>query len=102
VQTLERATALLKNAGTREGVANLARQLGFDGPLLSLDSAAKDALGFPAGLRTAHIARGVGSIRALALDVQDDADLRDNLTAVANVLARHSPQLLWMIIEHAV
>jgi hypothetical protein len=34
-----RAIALLKNSGTREGVANLALQLGFDGPFLSLDSA---------------------------------------------------------------
>lgn len=89
---------MLRGAGTREGVANLARLLGFNGPLLPLDDAAKDALGLPASVLSAHIAQGVGSIRGLALDFQDDADLRQSLTAVANALARHSPQLLWMII----
>lgn len=98
MQTLERATALLKDAGTREGLANLVRLLGFNGPLLLLDEIARDTLNLPANLRGAHIAQGVGSIRGLALDFQDDSDLRPSLTAVANALARHSPQLLWIVI----
>jgi hypothetical protein len=98
VQTLERATALLKSAGSHQGLAELLCQLGFSGQLLPLDRTATDALHLPANIRGASIAQGVGSIRALALDFQDEADLRSGLTAVANALARHSPQLLWIVI----
>lgn len=66
--------------------------------MLPLDAVAKDALGLPGSLRTAHIVQGVGSIRGLALDFQGNADLRQSLTAVASALARHSPQLLWIVI----
>ena len=98
MQTLERATALLRDAGSPQGLADLLRQLGFEGQLLPLDAVAKDALGLPGSLRTAHIVQGVGSIRGLALDFQGNADLRQSLTAVASALARHSPQLLWIVI----
>jgi SAM-dependent methyltransferase len=98
VQTLERATALLRGAGSPDGLAELVRQLGFGGELLPLDEVARNALYLPGNIRTARIAQGVGQIRGLALDFQDDADLRENLTAVANALARHSPQLLWIVI----
>ncbi|HEV2017340.1 MAG TPA: N-6 DNA methylase [Gemmatimonadaceae bacterium] len=98
MQTLERATALLKGAGSQEGLAELVRQLGFGGQLLPLDAVATNALHLPGTIRAASIAQGVGSIRGLALDFQDDADLRQSLTAVANALARHSPQLLWIVI----
>jgi SAM-dependent methyltransferase len=98
VQTLERAIALLKGAGSREGLAELFRQLGFSGPLLPLDAVATEALGLPASIRTARITQGVGSIRGLAVDFEDHADLRESLTGVANALARRSPQLLWMVV----
>jgi len=98
VQTLERATALLKAAGSHDGLAELVRQLGFRGQLLPLDQAATNALYLPETVRAARIAQGVGSIRGLVLDFRDDADLRQGLTAVANALARHSPQLLWTVI----
>jgi N-6 DNA Methylase len=98
VQTLERATALLKDAGSPQGLAELVRHLGFSGLLLPLDAAAKYALGLPESIRTARIAQGVGSLRCLALDFQDNADLRQSLTAVATALAKRSPQLLWMVI----
>ncbi|MDQ6872103.1 MAG: N-6 DNA methylase [Gemmatimonadota bacterium] len=98
MQTLERATALLKGAGSQEGLTELVRQLGFSGQLLPLDFVAISALRLPPTIRTASIAQGVGSIRGLALDFQDDADLRQNITAVAKSLAKHSPQLLWLVI----
>jgi hypothetical protein len=98
VQTLERATALLKGAGSPHGLADLVRQLGFVGQLLPLDRLATNALHLPESIRAASIAQGTGSIRGLVLELQDDADLRQSLTAVANVLAKRSPQLLWMVI----
>ena len=98
MQTLERATALLKSAGSQEGLGALVRQVGFSGGLLPLDAVATNALHLPGIIRTARIAQGVGSIRILTLDLQDDADLRQSLTAVANALARHSPHLLWLVI----
>ncbi|HEY8851833.1 MAG TPA: hypothetical protein VIM36_06600, partial [Gemmatimonadaceae bacterium] len=98
MQTLERATELLKSAGSPHGLADLVRHLGFAGQLLPLDRLAANALHLPASIRAAGIAQGGGSIRGLVLDFQDDADLRQSLTAVANALARRSPQLLWMVI----
>jgi hypothetical protein len=98
VQTLERATALLKSAGSQAGLAELVRQLGFSGDLLPLDVAAIGALHLPDTVRTARIVSGVGSIRGLVIDFDDDADLRQSLSAVAHSLARHSPQLLWAVI----
>ncbi|MDQ6689920.1 MAG: N-6 DNA methylase [Gemmatimonadota bacterium] len=98
MRTLERATALISNASSQEGFANIFRELGFAGRLLPLDTVAKDALGLPANLRSAQIAQGTGSIRGLALDFPDSAELRHSLTAVVNALARRSPQLLWIVI----
>ena len=98
MQTLERATALLKGAGSQEGLAALVRQLGFGGRLLPLDAVATNSLHLPGAIGAANIAQGAGSIRALVLVFQGDADLRQSLTAVANALARHSPQLLWIVI----
>jgi hypothetical protein len=98
VQTLERAAALLQGADSHEGLGALVRQLGFSGGLLPLDAVATTALQLPGTIRTARIAQGVGSIRALTLDLQDDADLRQTLTAAATALARQSPHLLWLVI----
>jgi SAM-dependent methyltransferase len=98
VQTLERATALLKGAGSDEGLAELVRQLGFGDQLLPLDPVATNALHLPATIRTASIAQGAGAIRCLVLNFRDETELRRSLSAVANALARHSPQLLWMVI----
>ncbi|HEV7594416.1 MAG TPA: N-6 DNA methylase [Gemmatimonadaceae bacterium] len=98
MQTLERAAAFLKGTGSHEGLTELFRQLGFNGQLLRLDAGATSALHLSGPIRAAHIAQGVGSLRGLALVFQDEADLREALTAVGNALARHSPQLLWMVI----
>jgi len=89
---------MLRDAGSPEGLAGLLDQLGFKGALLPLDRTARDALGLPAGIHTARITQGVGSIRGLALDFQNHADLRESLTVVADALARRSPQLLWIVI----
>jgi hypothetical protein len=100
VQTLKRATALLEGAGSHEGLAELLRQLGFSEPSLPLDAVAANALHLPATIRAASITQGAGSIRGLVVDLPDDADLRQTLTALANALARTSPQFLWIVIAN--
>ena len=98
MQTLERATALLRDAGFPEGLTEVLHQLGFSGSALPLDARAKNALGLPDSIRAARIAQGPGSLRGLALDVHDHADLRQSLTAVAESLAKQAPQLLWIVV----
>ena len=44
------------------------------------------------------MAQGRGALRGLALDLCDFSETRDILTGVANSLANHSPQLLWLVV----
>ena len=97
MQTLERATELLRGAGSPEGMSGLLRQLGFNAPLLPLDAKARRALQLPDTVRTARIAGAAGALRGLAIDLQDCADIRQSLTAVATALARQAPELLWIV-----
>ncbi|HEX3534524.1 MAG TPA: N-6 DNA methylase [Gemmatimonadaceae bacterium] len=98
MQPLERASTLLAGSNSHDGLRALARHLGFSGELLPLDAAATNALRLPEAIRAACIAQGVGSIRGLFLELRDEVDLRQSLTAVANGLARSSPELLWLVI----
>jgi methylase of polypeptide subunit release factors len=97
VQSLERATALLRDASSLEAATAILRELGFIGPMLPLDSEARTALGLPQSIRAAWITQGRDSLRGLALDL-GDATTREALTAAANGLARRAPQLLWMLL----
>jgi hypothetical protein len=99
VQTLERATALLKGAGSPDGVAEILRSLGFSDPILPLDQQARDALSLPETVRAARIAEGSGALRGLALELDDNADGRQTLGAVAAALNRNAAQLLWLVIS---
>lgn len=98
MQTLERATALLAGAGSIQSAGGILHALGFRGPALPLDSNALNALGLQHGIRASSVAQGLGALRALAIEIEDDADLRATLDDVARSLARHSPQLLWIVI----
>lgn len=99
MQTLERATALLRGAGSPDGTAEILRLLGFSDPILPLDLRARNALQLPENVRDARIAQGLGALRGLALDLEDRADLRQCLTAVANALAKRAPELLWIVVS---
>jgi SAM-dependent methyltransferase len=99
VQTLERATALLRGAESPNETAEILRSLGFSDPVLPLDRRARNALSLPETVRSAKIAEGLGALRGLALELDDDADLRQTLTSVAAALTRTAPQLLWLVIS---
>jgi hypothetical protein len=98
VQTLERAADLLRGATTLEGVAAILRQLGFAENPLPFDKTAISALGLPENLRAAQIAQGAGALRAMALELEDTPELREILTQVANGLAKHASQFLWLVV----
>ena len=101
MQSIERAIGLLRGASSLEGAASILREIGFTEPTLPLDSAARAALGFPPSVQSARITRGRDSLRGLILDVGDLPETRDALTAIATGLARHAPQLLWIVAAFA-
>jgi len=101
VQSIERATVLLRDASSLEGAAAILRELGFTEPALPLDSRALTALGLPANIRDAWITQGRDSLRGLAVDLNDVSETRDALTTLANALARRAPQLLWIVVAFA-
>ena len=98
MQTLERATALLRNAGSLDRVAEILSELGFPQPLLPLDQNAISALGLPADVRCARIATGDGALRGLALEFDANCQLRETLGCIANALTRTASQLLWLVV----
>ncbi|MGH7605536.1 MAG: Eco57I restriction-modification methylase domain-containing protein [Gemmatimonadaceae bacterium] len=98
MSTLERATALLTNACSSDGVRAILAELGFAAPL-AMDQETRLALGLPDVVRGAHIAKGVGALRALTLKLDANADARKSLSGVASALARSAPQLLWLVLS---
>jgi hypothetical protein len=101
VPTIERSTELLSGAKGVDGLTGVVRELGFIGVPLSLDIEARSVLGLPESIDSAKVARGVGVLRALLLDIPRQSDIRETLTAVAIALSRRTPQLLWMVLASA-
>ena len=101
MQSIERATALLRDTSSLEGATAILRELGFGEAALPLDSTSRSALGLPPSVRAARITQGRDSLRGLAIDLDDVSGIRESLTAVVNGLARRSPQLLWIVIAIA-
>jgi hypothetical protein len=101
VSSIERATALLRDAVSAEGAVAILRELGFTDPALPLDLKARTALGFDPSIQSAWIAQGRDSLRGLIVDIQVAAETRETLTSLANALAKRSPQLLWIVVAFA-
>ncbi|MGI8496625.1 MAG: Eco57I restriction-modification methylase domain-containing protein [Gemmatimonadaceae bacterium] len=95
--TLSLAASLLAQAAQPDGLAAIARMLGFHGDALPLDENALAALGID-GTLDAHIAVGEGTLRALLLRWPADTPLRDRIALLVRRLAVRGPQLLWMAI----
>ena len=98
MQTLERAAALLRGATSLDGAAEILSELGFRETPLELDRSAISALDLPATIRAARITRASGALRGLAIELDRIAEPRETLTRVANALARHASQLLWLVV----
>ena len=101
MQSIERATALLRDASSLDGAVAILRELGFSDPTLPLDSTARTSLGFPQSISAAWITQGQDSLRGLAVALPDVVETRDGLTSLANTLAKRAPQLLWIVVAFA-
>lgn len=101
MQSIERAAALLRETSSLDGARAILRELGFCEPAFPLDSTARTALGLSPSVCAALVTRGRDSLRGLAVDLHDVSATRESLTAVANGLARRSPQLLWIVVAIA-
>jgi Eco57I restriction-modification methylase len=98
VQSLERAAGLLRDASSLESAAAILRELGFAEPAFPLDALALTALGLPPTVRAATVTQGPDALRGLALQLNDDATMRDAVAAVSNALSRRAPHLLWLLV----
>ncbi|MEP6551192.1 MAG: hypothetical protein ABJB95_08405, partial [Gemmatimonadales bacterium] len=96
MQTLERASDCIRSARSLDGAAAILHELGFTDAALPLDRAALNSMGIPAAVRAARIARGVGCLRGLAIELDDPSELHTALAAVAKALSG-IPQFLWII-----
>lgn len=77
----------------------LAAELGFATPPLPLDRNARVALGLgEPPIRDAAIAPGSGALRALLVECDPGAPLRDVVSAAAARLSARAPHLLWLLI----
>lgn len=92
------AARLLASARSLPALAPLAAAAGIDGTPVPLPRATLASSGFAdAGIARAHVATGLGSLRALLADV-DGRPLRDAARTLAITLTRRAPELLWLLV----
>ncbi len=98
MQSLERATALLRDASSLESAAAILRELGFAAPAFPLDAVARTTLGLPPSVQAASVAQGPDALRGLALHLNDGVATRETVAAISNALTRRAQQLLWVVV----
>jgi hypothetical protein len=98
VRTLRTAAARLAAAGGLADLVPIIADLGFAAQPVPLDRAAREALGLPTEVCDAAVAAGPGALRALLLELDPSASLRDSLGCVAARLASRLPHLLWLLV----
>ena len=96
--TLRSAAEHLAAADSLDALDPIAAALGCDGAPTSLDPATRSALGIPAALRRARIARGPGTLRALLVEIGGEHAIRDVLAMLAARLSSRAPHLLWLVL----
>jgi methylase of polypeptide subunit release factors len=98
MRSLASAASLLA-AATPERLPSLAAALGFAADPLPLDRKTRDALGLAATpITRAMIVPGEGTLRALLVEVDSTAPLRESVSTVATRLASRAPHLLWLLV----
>ena len=98
MDSLTHAARALDAAGSSEGRDALLSAFGFSERSLPLDAAARDRLGIPAQVLAARVSTAEGALRALSLELADDASVRDCVSVIARQLSARCPQLLWLLV----
>ncbi|MGI9043692.1 MAG: Eco57I restriction-modification methylase domain-containing protein [Gemmatimonadaceae bacterium] len=98
MHTLASAAALLAGCDTAATTAPLLAGLGFDAGLFPLNSAHISRLGVAPDIRLPHLAQGRGALRAFSFEAGETGRAREELGRVAHQLARHAPEMLWIIV----
>jgi hypothetical protein len=98
VRTLRQAAALLEAARSADTLLPIAVALGLEPVALPLDSPTRQALGVPADVADACIARGPGALRALLVVAADDTALRALFTRMASSLSTRAGAVLWLLV----
>lgn len=99
MRSLESFAALLAATSSDAALSALASELGFSNTV-RLDPDTQATLGAPSPpvVRSARVATGTGTLRAILLECERDTALRSVATAVAQQCTAHAPQLLWLLI----
>jgi hypothetical protein len=98
VRTLRSAAARLAAAGGLADLVPIIAELSFVASPVPLDAAAREALGLPIEVSDAAVAAGPGALRALVLELDASAPLRETLGRIAGRLASRLPHVLWLLV----
>lgn len=93
--TLRESAALLRAAGTVDGLAAIGRAIGFDGDA-ALDAHALISLGVDHSLADVRLMRGAGSLRAILFESRPGSG-RSDLARTAARLGARAPHVLWVL-----
>jgi hypothetical protein len=97
VRTLRAAAQLLANADSLDALAGVASAIGYNGSSSHIDEALSRELGLEPAC-AACIAEGAGALRALLIELDGRAPLREVLTRTAAHLASRTPHVLWIVL----
>ena len=96
--TLRQAAELIAAADSIDRLQPIARAIGCRGTAERLDDETRRALGIDEPVREARVASGAGALRALLLEMAEDASLREAVHRVATRLATRTPHVLWIVL----
>ena len=98
MDSLTHAARIINATAQPGGINALLATLGFTDPPHPLDEVSRDRLGLPSAVLSARISSAEGSLRALSVEIEQQAGLRECITAIARQLTMHAPHLLWLVI----
>jgi hypothetical protein len=98
MDSLAQAARAVDASASHEGREALLAALGFVERSLPLDAASRDRLGITPHALSARVSTGQGALRALTVELDHDASVRDCISAIARQLSTRSPHLLWLIV----
>jgi methylase of polypeptide subunit release factors len=97
VRTIRVAGQLLADADSIDSLVPIARAIGCDRSITSVSRELRAEIGLDAA-SDARLAEGPGALRALLLEIEGRAPLRDVLTRTVARLAARAPQVLWIVL----